>query len=103
MTPTDLLTIFKYYKKENICPFENNSVKALWWGGEKLLYEKISTDDSFFDNLVAQLNKCITEGHCSGKLIDKNIPINKRAVIFFLDLWHGRNFPYDNLDLINEY
>ena len=103
MTLDDLVALFKYYKKEDTCPFERNSVQALWWSGEKTLYEKVSYDDSFFDRLSSSLTKCLAEGHCSGKLIDDSISFNERAVIFYLDLWHGKNFPYDDLDLINEY
>ena len=103
MTTTQLISTFKYYKGEAECPFEVNSNGDLWWHGEKQLFENCLSDASFFNRLVDTLNEAISDGSCSGVLVDETEPIERRAIIFYLDLWHGKNFPYDNLDIIFNY
>ena len=93
----------RYYKGEEECPFDRGSIDALWWCGEKSLSDNVSDDKSFFQRLKDSLEDALTSGDCDGVLIDSAIPLEKRAIIFYLDLWHGKNFPYDNLDLINQY
>lgn len=100
---SNLLNLFKYYKQEAQCPFPVNSLDALWWKGEKQLYETCINDPEFFDRIKKNLNNALSENACSGLLLDKSTPFDKKAIIFYLDLWHGKNFPYDNLDLIHKY
>ena len=103
MTKEQLIKQCKYYKGEEECPFAASSNKALWWHGEKTLSDNVSDDKSFFHRLKGLLKEAIVSGDCTGVLTDKSIPIEKRAIILYLDLWHGKNFPYDDLDVINLY
>lgn len=95
--------LLKYYHDEQICPFEKGTNAELWWNGEKVLFEHCARDGGFFNRIISTLNEAIEGGGCSGALVDDTIPIEKRAIIFYLDLWHGKNFPYDDLDLIYTY
>lgn len=103
MTREELIKQCRYYKGEEECPFERGSINALWWAGERSLSESVSSDESFFQRLKDSLEDAIASGECFGALIDSSIPLDKRIIIFYLDLWHGKHFPYDNLDIINQY
>lgn len=103
MKKSDLLELFKYYKGEKENPNEPGSVSALWWGGEKALFELCANDTGKFDHIKEDLKQAIKDGYVSGPLNDDSISIDQRTVIYFLDLWHGKWFPYDNLDVIFTY
>ena len=93
----------RYYKGEEECPFERNSNADLWWGGEKMFVNSASRDEHFFQRMKDSFEDALASGHCKGVLVDSSIPIEKRVLIFYLDLWHGKNFPYDDFDVINQY
>ena len=57
----------------------------------------------FFQRLKESLEEAIASDECTGVLIDSSIPIDKRTIIFYLDLWHGKNFPYDDRDVISQH
>ena len=103
MTQNELIKQCRYYKGEEECPFDRSSIEALWWSGEKLLSDNVSRDKNFFQRLKQSLEEAIASDECTGVLIDNSISLEKRAIIFYLDLWHGRNFPYEDLDIINQY
>lgn len=103
MTREELIKLCRYYKGEEENPFDGGSIDALWWSGEKMLADNVSDDKSFFQRLKDSLEDAIASKECFGVLVDSSIPIDKRAIIFYLDLWHGKHFPYDDLDIINQY
>ena len=104
MKKEDLLGIFKFYKEEKANPFiGKDPMKAKWWDGEKSLMTMIENDDAAWKRLADTFSEAIREKGVSGDLIDESINFNKRAVYFYLDLWNGKNFPYDSLDDIFEY
>lgn len=103
MTKEELIEQCKYYNGEEECPYEDGSNGALWWNGEKCLLDSISCDENFFYRLVDLYKEALASGDCSGALVDQSFPIEKRVILFYLDLWHGKNFPYDGLDVINQY
>ena len=103
MTREELIKQCRYYKGEEKCPFERNSNADLWWGGEKMFVDYASDDESFFQGLKDSFEDALASGHCNGVLVDSSIPIEKRVLIFYLDLWHGKWFPYDDFDVINQY
>lgn len=103
MTTTQLQRLLKYYNGEEQCPYEVNTNGELWWHGEKELLEHCQRDNDFFNRIVTTLKNTINDGGCTGTLTDKTLPIEQRAIVFYLDLWHGKNYPYDDLDLINKY
>ena len=103
MTREELIKLCRYYKGEEENPFDGGSIDALWWSGEKMLADNVSDDKSFFQRLKDSLEDAIASEECFGVLVDSSIPIDKRAIIFYLDLWHGKHFPYDDLDIINQY
>ena len=78
-------------------------MSKLWWDGEKNLAEMCKHDTEYFDRLVNSLDKALKDGHLSGRLVGTRIDKDVRVIIFYLDLWHGKHFPFESLDLINEY
>ena len=103
MTPEKLLTLFKYFHGEEECPFEQRSNESMWWFGEKMIYDQTKTIPDFFDNFRNKLIICISEGGCSGRLVDDSLSLDHRTIIFYLDLWHGKWFPYDDWSVIDTY
>ena len=103
MTRDELIKQCRYYKGEEECPFDGGSIDSVRWGGEKILADNVSCDERFFQRLKDSLEDALTSGDCDGVLIDSTIPLEKRAIIFYLDLWHGKNFPYDDFDITNQY
>lgn len=103
MTRDELIKQCRYYKGEEECPFDRGSIDSRLWGGEKMLADNVSCDERFFQRLKDSLEDALTSGDCSGVLIDSSIPLEKRAIIFYLDLWYSKHFPYDNLDIIRQY
>lgn len=104
MTPEKLLTLFKYYHGEDKCPDEYIGTSSrLWWGGEKMIYDETKSSPDFFPYLKNELIDAIEKGHCLGPLLDESISLDQRAIMFYLDLWHGKWFPYDDKDVIFTY
>lgn len=101
MKRDELLKQCKYYKGEENNPFKPGTTDSLWWNGEKQLCDTVEQDSTYFDALLDEYKQA--QNDCSGVLADKSVPLNKRAIIFYLDLWHGRYFPYDSLDVIFTY
>ena len=102
MTEKELLKHLKYYKGEKEPPKDFDENEVMWWSGEKLLSEKCR-EPSFWDTLKKTFKDAEKSNSLSGTLANNSIPENKRIIIFFLDIWHGRFFPYDSLDIINLY
>ena len=103
MTLDELIKQCRYYKGEEECPFDRGSIDALWWGGEKMLADNVSCDERFFQRLKDSFEEEMAAGDLDGVYVDSSIPLEKREIIFYLDLWHGKNFPYDDLDIIRQY
>ena len=104
MTAQEILKHFKYYKREKENPFEGKDDNAsLWWGGEKTFYEHVANDSRFYENVAASLEKAIQSNYVSGPLTDSNKPMVEKVILYYLDLWHGKWFPYDSLDKIYDY
>lgn len=103
MTREELIKLCRYYKGEDENPFDGGSIDALWWSGEKMLADNVSCDERFFQRMKDSLEEDLAAGDCDGVLIDSSIPIEKRVIIFYLDLWHGKWFPYDDPEIINRY
>ncbi len=103
MTKDKLMPLLKYFHGENVPPDDFNRVQQMWWSGEKLLYDNVAKDEDYFDKVLNLYREAVEQNGVSGVLADKKIDEDKRAIIYFLDIWHGKYFPYDSLDLIHEY
>lgn len=100
----NLLEHFKYFKNEKENPFkENNKTAAMWWDGEKILFDKVEKNSDYWETCKSSYKKAFDNGKCFGKLMDTNISEERRVIMFFLDIWHGKWFPFDNLDAIQSY
>ena len=103
MTREELIKLCRYYKGEEECPFDGSSIEALWWSGEKLLSDNVSCDKSFFQRLKDSFEEELAAGDLDRVYVDSSIPLEKRAIIFYLDLWYSKHFPYDDFDVIDQY
>lgn len=103
MDKKTLLSLFKYYKGENDNPYMDNKNACMWWYGEESLMSLCNGNWEKFDDIKKMLEEAITKGHVSDMLIDESIGIDKRTIVFYLDLWHGKHFPYNSLDEIFNY
>ena len=97
---------FKYYNGEETNPFTGKDENAeLWWDGESQFYTAISREDGdmVIRNVTEWYDGALRGGKVFGMLTDLSIPKNVRVLVFWLDLWHGKFYPYEDLDLINNY
>lgn len=99
-----LLQNFKYYKQEKENPFKGTDANAaMWWDGERVLFENAQSDPEYLGRLNNEFDEALAAGACSGVLVDEGIAREKRAIIFFLDIWHGKFFPYESANQIKQY
>ena len=68
-----------------------------------MLVDNVSCDERFFQRLKDSFEEDLAAGDLEGVYVDSSIPLEKRVIMLYLDLWHGKNFPYDDLDIINQY
>ena len=96
---------FKYYNLEKQNPFEEKDENAaMWRSGEKLFYDNISDDcEAFIDRLREWFDDSKAANELSGIYLDPSISERDHLLVFYLDLWHGKWFPYDDFDVINQY
>ena len=99
-----LLQNFKYYKQEKENPFKvTDANAAMWWDGERVLFENAQSDPEYLGRLNNEFDEALAAGACSGVLVDEKVAREKRAIIFFLDIWHGKFFPYESANQIKQY
>ena len=104
MNKASLIKLFKFYKEEQENPFVGKDfMKSKWWEGEKMFLENFRNDPGFFERVKKGLVDGIKEKQVSGFLADESNSIEARTVVFYLDLWNGKWFPYDSLDDIFDY
>jgi hypothetical protein len=97
-----ILSLFQYYKGEKECPFQEQN-SAMWWAGEELFYKMICHNDGTWEKFQNDLEEGIEKGYITGILADESISLEQRVIVFFMDLWHGKWFPYDSWDVIYDY
>lgn len=102
MEKKQLLKLCKYYHGEKENPFADRN-GSLWWGGEKVFVERCERESTFFARIKDMYLEALSHKQVTHALADMSRPEDKRVLIFFLDLWHGRHFPYDSLDAILDY
>ena len=96
--------MYKYFKGEQENPFAaKDQLSAKWWDGEKSFHENTQSDPNFSDTVSKMLKDAIKANDVTGILADETVDFNKRILIFYLDIWHSKWFPYDDLDLIFKY
>ena len=96
------MKLCKYYHGEEECPYADRN-SQLWWGGEQLFVESCTRDKDFFDRTKEMYLDALDRAKVTHILADKGVAENRRVLIFFLDLWHGKWFPYDSFDAIFDY
>ncbi|MEA4827449.1 MAG: hypothetical protein VB130_12595 [Clostridium sp.] len=96
--------MYKYFKGEQENPFAGkDQLAALWWNGEKSFHDKTQSDPDFINTVGKMLMDAVEANDVDGILADETVDINKRILVFYLDLWHSKWFPYNDLDLIFKY
>ena len=97
---------YKYYGGEKKNPYIGKDDNAqLWWEGEKVFHDTINErgGDDYIARLKKTYDRAVSEGGVSDMLVDEKRPYEERLLIFYLDLWHGKWYPYDNWDKIFDY
>ncbi|ATA74691.1 hypothetical protein ACILDT_09695 [Capnocytophaga canis] len=93
----------KYYKKEKQNPFiDSDKLKARFWEGEKIFCEECEVNEKYYNIMLKELNLSIRKGNVTGKLLSPSMPIEEKVILFFIDLWNGKWFPYE-IDVILKY
>ena len=103
MTEFEIYPHLKYYRGENEPPSNYSNMQKKWWYGERRFIEEVANDRNFLSRWKDFYQKELRAGHLSGKLVDTGLEDIQRLIIFYLDLWHGKWFPYDSFDLIFDY
>lgn len=103
MTDLEIFNYLKYYRGEKEPPSNLDSLQKKWWFGERQFMEDVSHNSNFLTQWKALYYKELKAGNLSGKLVDCETDETQRIVIFYLDLWHSKWFPYDSFDLIFDY
>lgn len=103
MKHSEIYQLLKYYKGEKEPPSNLNSPQRKWWFGERQFFEECNNDSNFLTRWKEFYQQALKAGHLNGKLADIELDETQRLIIFYLDLWHGKWFPFDDLDLIFEY
>lgn len=102
MKEAELIKLCKYYNGESECPYPDPN-SSLWWGGEKQFVDTCLKNEDFFEHVRRLYLDALEKRQVSHMLVDMSIAENKRVLIFYLDLWHGKWFPQDSLDAIFDY
>ncbi len=104
MDKENLRKLFKFYSGEEDNPFiGKDNFSAKWWEGEKCLLMLVENDKETWNRIANLLKKAIKENAVTTHLVDEKIDFDQRVIYFYLDLWNGKNFPYDSLDDIFGY
>ncbi len=106
-------SLYKYYKGEKENPFVNKdknapiekdlNYPALWWDGKRRFHEGTTRNPISVENIGKDLQKAIDEGYADDILTDESIDFKKRTLMFYLDLWGNKWFPYDGFGGIYKY
>lgn len=100
----EVLKNLKYYRHEAENPYKGTDRNAAtWWEGERALVDLVNKNPEYLDKLETLYNEAFSHKKLRGKLANGELPKVERLIVFFLDLWHGKNYPYDNLDDIEKY
>ena len=94
ITKEDIFSSFKYYKGEKDNPFNGEKNSALWWEGEKLMYDACK-NQGFIDGLCEDYEMLVTSNNQVEPLLLQNKTLPQKLILIFLDLWHGKWFPYE--------
>ncbi|WGU68267.1 hypothetical protein QIU18_00275 [Capnocytophaga canimorsus] len=86
----------KYYKREEQNPFiDSDELKARFWEGEKTFCEMCENNHNYYSIVLNELNLSVKNGEVTGKLLDTSTSIEDKVILFFMDMWNGKWFPYD--------
>lgn len=103
MTKEELLQICKYYKGEVQSDKNMDYMWRRWWAGEELFVSNCLDDPGFFSRMRLSFEEALSNDWLQGVYLDNSISIEKKIMIYYLDLWHGKWFPYDSSDVIMSY
>lgn len=99
-------SLYRYFKGEENTPYaqENEDYKNLFWYIESIHFKNCQSNKEFQQKLIEDLENYLATSQTieSNALTDISIPIEKRALIMYVDLMIGKWRPYD-VDLIYKY
>lgn len=100
-------SLYKYYKGEKENPFVNKDRStpmtkeainaAGWWDGEKMFHNNATSDPDFVKIAENSLRQAINDDDYTYEYLrDESISFKKRTLIFYLQRWSNKWFPYDD-------
>lgn len=96
-------SLYKYFNGEEKSPYakENEDYRNLFWYIESIHFNNSQSHSEFHQKLIEELENYLetTQPNENNALTDISIPIEKRALIMYVDLMIGKWRPYDG-DLI---
>jgi len=96
MNKNELLTLCKYYKEDEVCPFLDGEPGYVFWAIEKKYIDNVTIDEGFHAGIIATLQEYIDKSrNKKNVLTDGAISIDKRAIIFYVDAMISKWMPYD--------
>ncbi|MBN2764902.1 MAG: hypothetical protein JXR27_00910 [Paludibacteraceae bacterium] len=99
-------SLYKYFNGEEKPPYanENEDYRNLFWYIESIHFNNSQSNSEFHQKLIEELENYLetTQPNENNPLTDVSIPIEKRALIMYVDLMIGKWRPYDG-DLIYKY
>lgn len=99
-------SLYTYYHGEYENPYREDTTQAHWWYGERLFDENRVKDDNFVDDWSNELERFLSENDNvePAFLKDAEMPIERRALLFYLISWSMKWFPYKDItEDIKEY
>lgn len=97
--------LYKYFKGEEKSPFDHQkeSSKDFFWYIESMHFESSKHGNNFHNGLVNGLKGHIDNNKNKKNILtDESISIDKRALIYYIDMIMGKWLPYSD-SFIDEY
>lgn len=98
-------SLYTYYSGEEENPYSPDSPQGRWWFGECLFNENRLHDEGFVGTFCEMLEDMLegNERIEPAFLQDESVPIDKRALLYYLLEWNAKWFPYDEPERYEKY
>lgn len=99
-------SLYTYYAGEQENPYPADSPQARWWAGESIFDSNRLNDDDFVERLSEELDNHLKQSDDAEPafLRDKSVPIERRALLYYLIGWNSKWFAYyDDAEYVQEY
>ncbi len=102
MKKEELIKFCKYYKGEDQCPYDYPDIKHSFWSIERNFVRISQNDYRFESEKNAVLRYIELHSDANNDLLNNEIPIEKRAVLYFVNSMLCKWMP-TKAHMINQY